>query len=78
MFRIAHQPERPPVRDPVCELVAMLADLRGAERMPWPDAAAAMAEERQALGLARLAGPEGAQLAAEILVETERLLSTQD
>ena len=32
-----------------------------------------MAEERRALGLARLAGPEGERLAAAILEETERL-----
>jgi hypothetical protein len=34
-----------------------------------------MAEERRALGLARLAGPEGERLAAAILEETERLFT---
>ena len=41
-------------------------------------AAATMAEERRALGLARLAGPEGEQLAAAILQETERLLTAAE
>ncbi len=63
-------------RAPIDELMAMLAGLRTVDRLPWPDAAAAMAEEQRALGLARLAGPAGAGLVAAILQETERLLST--
>ena len=56
----------------------MLSALRAAEHPPWPDAAAAMTEERRALGLARLAGAEGQTLAAAILQETERLLAATD
>lgn len=67
-----------PERPPLAELTDLLAGLREAERLPWPDAAAAMAEERRALGLARLAGSEGARLAAAILQETERLLAAAD
>ncbi len=52
--------------------------LRAADRLPWPDAAATMAEEQHALGLARLAGAEGDKLAAAILEETERLLSAAE
>lgn len=64
--------------DPVAELRALLARLRVADPMPWPDAAAAMAEEHHALGLARLAGAPGEALAAAILEQTERLLSATD
>jgi hypothetical protein len=64
--------------NPLAELAALLARLRAADRMPWPDAATAMAEELHALGLARQAGPEGRQLAAAILDATERLLATTD
>nr|WP_294544050.1 hypothetical protein [uncultured Rhodopila sp.] len=65
-------------RAPLVELADMLAMLRAADHLPWPDAAATMAEERRALGLARLAGPEGEALAAAILEETERLLAATD
>lgn len=68
----------PPERDPLAELSALLARLRAAERLPWPDAATTMAEELRALGLARRAGAEGERLAAAILEETERLLSATD
>ena len=64
-----------PVRDPLAELAELLDVLRDAECLPWPDAAAAMAEERRALGLARA---EGERLAAAILLETERLLAATD
>ncbi|MBV9783605.1 MAG: hypothetical protein JO264_07265 [Acidisphaera sp.] len=70
-------PEAPPCA-PVDELTALLERLRTAERLPWPDAAAAMAEEQRALGLARLAGSEGERLAAAILRETERLLAAAE
>jgi hypothetical protein len=63
---------------PLDQLNDMLAMLRAADHLPWPDAAATMAEERRALGLARLAGPEGEALAAAILEETERLLAATD
>lgn len=68
----------PPPPDPLAELSALLARLRDADRMPWPDAAAAMAEELRALGLARQAGAQGKALAAAILQETERLLAATD
>jgi hypothetical protein len=67
-----------PTRAPLDELADLLGSLRAADRLPWPDAAATMAEERRALGLARLAGPEGEQLAAAILQETERLLAVAE
>jgi hypothetical protein len=70
--------ESSPPPEPLAELAALLARLRAAERMPWPNAAAAMAEELRALGLARQAGPEGERLASAILEETERLLATTD
>ena len=59
--------------DPIAELTALLAMLQAADCLPWPDAAATMEQERRALGLARLAGPEGKRLAAAIMDETERL-----
>ena len=73
LFAPAAVPEVTPGRAPLVELADLLAELRAAERLPWPDAAAAMAEEHRALGLARLAGAEGERLAAAILEETERL-----
>jgi len=65
-------------RPPLAQLADLLASLRTAKRLPWPDAAATMAEERHALGLARLAGAEGEKLAAAILEETERLLAAAE
>jgi hypothetical protein len=67
-----------PARAPLSDLAELLVSLRNAERLPWPDAAAMMAEERRALGLARLAGVEGERLVAEILQETERLLAAAE
>jgi len=67
-----------PFVNPLAELSALLARLRAADHMPWPDAAAAMAEEHRALGLASQAGPEGQRLAAAIFEETERLLAATD
>ena len=67
-----------PTHAPLVELAELLGILRAAQRLPWPDAAATMAEERRALGLARLAGPEGERLAAAILQETERLLAAAE
>jgi hypothetical protein len=59
-------------------LAALLQQLRAAERLPWADAAAAMAAEHRALGLARLAGEDGERLAAAILAETERLFAAAE
>ena len=67
-----------PAKEPLTELAEMLARLRQAERMPWPDAAGAMVEERRALGLAAMAGAEGGRLVTAILEETERLLSVAE
>ncbi len=64
----------PPV-DAVGELQALLDKVRGASVLPWVDAATAMVEEHRALWLARQAGEHGAELAAAIFVETERLFS---
>lgn len=77
LFTPAPEPEPPPP-DPLVELDALLTRLRAAERPPWPHAAGAMAEELRALGLARLADPAGAAIAAAILEETERLLTIAD
>ena len=78
LFTPAVTPPAAPAREPMIELTELLAGLRAAKHLPWPDAAAAMAEERRALGLARLAGPEGVRLAAAILQETERLLAATE
>jgi hypothetical protein len=67
-------PERPPVD----ELLDLLAMLRGADRLPWPDLSAAMAEEYRAIGLGRRAGPEGERLVSAIMDETERLFSAEE
>jgi hypothetical protein len=68
----------PPERAPLDELAELLAVLRAAERLPWPDLTATMEAERRAYGLARLAGAEGALLAAAIMDETERLFSAAE
>jgi hypothetical protein len=78
LFASTPTPATVPTRAPVAELAELLGSLRAAERLPWPDAAATMAEERRALGLARLAGAEGERLAAAILQETERLLTAAE
>jgi hypothetical protein len=78
LFASTATPAAMPTRAPLTELAELLACLRSAERLPWPDAAATMAEERRALGLARLTGTEGERLAAAILQETERLLAAAD
>jgi hypothetical protein len=78
LFAPVARPETAAEPPPLDQLNALLAMLRSAEHLPWPDAAATMAEERRALGLARLAGPEGEALAAAILEETERLLAATD
>ena len=67
-----------PPENPLAELAALLARVHAAARPPWPDAAAAVAEEHRALGLARRAGPEGEAWAAAFLAETERLLVLTD
>ena len=64
--------------EPLAELSSLLANLQSAHSLPWPDAAAAMVEERRALSLARLAGPEGERLFAAILDETERLFAASE
>lgn len=78
LFAPAAAPAAEPASDPLAELTALLALVRGADRLPWPDAAAAMAEELRALGLARLAGPEGDRLVAAIFEETERLFAAAE
>jgi hypothetical protein len=78
LFAPVVTPTAAPVRAPLAELADLLERLRSAERLPWQDAAATMAEERRALGLARLAGAEGERLAAAILEQTERLLAAAE
>jgi hypothetical protein len=68
----------PPERAPLDELADLLAALRVADELPWPDVAAAMAAERRAYGLGRRAGAEGARLAAAIMDETERLFAAAE
>lgn len=75
LFTPPKVPVREPARDPVAELTALLDQVRGADRLPWPSLSEVMAEEHRALGLARLAGAEGEALAAAFLAETERLLA---
>ena len=67
-----------PERAPLDELAELLALLRVADRLPWPDVATAMAEEQRAYGLARRAGAEGMRLAAAIMDETERLFTAAE
>ena len=64
--------------DPIHELRALLDKLQNASELPWADAAAAMAEERRALWLAREAGPDGESLAASIFEHTERLFAAAE
>jgi hypothetical protein len=73
-------PAAPPVPEvaPLDELAAILAMLVGADRMPWPDLPTTMAQELRVIGLARIAGPEGAKLASAIMVETERLFAAEE
>lgn len=63
---------------PLDELRALLARLRDARELPWPTLPAAMQQEYRVLHLGRLAGEEGARLAAAILDETERLFAATD
>jgi hypothetical protein len=67
-----------PKRPPLDELAEMLAMLRRADRLPWPDLNAAMAAEYRAIGLGRRAGPEGERLVSAIMDETERLFSAEE
>lgn len=67
-----------PERAPLDELADLLALLRAADRLPWPDLPTTMAEERRAYGLACRAGAEGARLAAAIMDETERLFTAAE
>ena len=78
LFAPPAAPPAEPPRAPFDELTELLAILRAAARLPWPDAAATMMEERRVLGLARLAGAEGKRLADAILEETERLLTVSE
>lgn len=86
MARVAAQPDlfapasAPSAEEtaPLDELRAILARVRTAERLPFVDAAAAMAEELRIVGLGRRAGAEGAALAAAILDELERLHALTD
>lgn len=68
----------PPARPPLEELAELLAELRAAERLPWPNLSVAMAVEHHYLGLARIAGAEGQQLAAAIMDEAERLFAADE
>jgi hypothetical protein len=68
----------PPARPPLDELAELLADLKVADNLPWPDLPTAMAVEYRVLGVARLAGDEGARLASAILDETERLFAAAE
>ena len=67
-----------PARAPLDELADLMAELRAAERLPWPDLTVAMAVEQRYLGLARIAGVEGQKLAAAIMDEAERLFAADE
>jgi len=51
-LKLTHYPARPPLE----ELAGILAELRAAEHLPWPDLTLAMAAEQHVLWLARIAG----------------------
>ena len=72
------QEEPLPGPEPIVELTALLAELRAADRLPWPDVTVAMAEERRMLNLARGAGTEGKVLSAAIMDEIERLFAAAE
>ena len=75
----APDPEPPaPTRPPLDELADLLAELRAAERLPWPSLNVAAAVEQRYLGLARIAGAEGQKLAAAIMDEAERLFAADE
>jgi hypothetical protein len=80
LFAPAPRPEAtpPPPIDPLAELDAMLVRFRSLEVMPWGTISAAMQEEYRVLWLAKQAGPAGAELAAAVTNEFERLLATTD
>ncbi len=65
-------------RPPLDQLADLLAELRAAERLPWPDLTVAMAEEQRYLALARIAGAEGKRFAAAIMDEAERLFAVAE
>jgi len=71
-------PPATPARPPLDELAELLAALRSAERLPWPDVVSAMAAEYRVLWLARRAGAEGEMVAASIMEETERLFAAAE
>jgi hypothetical protein len=72
-------PEAPsPGRPPLEELTALLADLRAADRLPWPDVSVAMVEEQRMLALARSAGTEGRALSVAIMDQIERLFAAAE
>lgn len=68
----------PPGRPPLEELTALLADLRVADRLPWPDVSVAMVEEQRMLALARSAGTEGKALSVAIMDQIERLFAAAE
>jgi hypothetical protein len=80
LFAPAASPEPPPSPpiDPIAELNAMLVRLRAADVMPWGTISAAMQEEYRVLWLAKQAGPAGAELAATVSNEFERLMAMTD
>jgi hypothetical protein len=80
LFAPAPTASEPPSsgRPPLDQLADLLAELRAAERLPWPDLTVAMAEEQRYLALARIAGAEGKKFAAAIMDETERLFAAAE
>lgn len=68
----------PPEHSPLVELTALLAELRAADGLPWPDVGAAMAAEQRMLAQARMAGAEGKKLAVAIMDEIERLFAADE
>jgi hypothetical protein len=72
------EPRQDNLAGPIAELNEMLALVRAADRLPWPDLPAAMAWEYRALFLARQGCTEGHRLASSIMDETERLFAAQE
>ena len=76
--RLAEPPPPADPIDPIAELNAMLAQVKAADRPPWPHLTVAIEWEYRALFLARQSGEEGKRLATAIIDEDERLFSAQE
>ena len=78
LFAPPPPPPAAPETTPLEQLTALLAILKPATRMPWPDLMTAMEAERHAFWLASQSGEEGQKLVSAIMDETERLFYTAE